>query len=119
MTAVESARRRNGEVVGEPALAHDVSVRVARRGAVHGSGVEKGGASAATGREEETGCRWISVGFVDFFFELKHVWVPVLRSLIPARRRKIMNEAKEPLPLLPTFFLLYREEVDLYIISTD
>jgi hypothetical protein len=71
-TAVESARRRNGEVVGEPALAHSVSVRTARRGAVRGGGVEKGGASTATGREEETGRRWISVGFVDFFFELKH-----------------------------------------------
>jgi hypothetical protein len=43
----------------------------------------------------------------------------VLGSLIPAGRIKIMLKQNNLLPLLPTFFLLYREEVGLYIISTD
>jgi hypothetical protein len=43
----------------------------------------------------------------------------VLGSLIPAGRRKITCEAKEPPLPPPSLFLLYREEVGLYIISTD
>jgi hypothetical protein len=42
-----------------------------------------------------------------------------LGSLIPAGRRKAMYEAKEPLFPPPSLFLMYREEVGLYIISTD
>jgi hypothetical protein len=37
----------------------------------------------------------------------------------PSRGRKTMCEAKEPPPPPPSFFLWHREEVGLFIISTD
>jgi hypothetical protein len=46
-------------------------------------------------------------------------WAPLLGSLIPAGRRNIMCEVKEPPLSSQPFPLLYSEEVGLYIISID